>query len=143
MANRLRLIILGAPGSGKGTISKRIVKEFNLSHLSSGDILRANINKGTQTGLKVKDLVAKGQFVPDDLITRVVLPELSQLKAGWLLDGFPRTIVQAKVLDKQGVSVDRVINLNVPFDEIINRLKHRWIHPKSGRVYNLGFRIFF
>lgn len=139
MANRLRLIILGAPGSGKGTISNRIVKEFNLSHLSSGDILRANINKGTQTGLKVKDLVAKGQFVPDDLITRVVLPELSQLKAGWLLDGFPRTIVQAKVLDKQGVSVDRVINLNVPFDEIINRLKHRWIHPKSGRVYNLEF----
>ena len=139
MASRLRLIILGAPGSGKGTISSRIVKEFQLNHLSSGDLLRSNIQKGTQIGIKVKDLVAKGQFVSDDLITRIVLPELSGLKGGWLLDGFPRTLHQCKTLDKQGVTVDRVINLNVPFDEIINRLKHRWIHPASGRVYNLEF----
>ena len=139
MASRLRLIILGAPGSGKGTISSRIVNEYQLNHLSSGDLLRANIQKGTQIGLKVKDLVAKGQFVSDDLITRIVMPELSGLKSGWLLDGYPRTLQQCKTLDKQGVQVDRVINLNVPFDEIINRLKHRWIHPASGRVYNLEF----
>ena len=139
MASRLRLIILGAPGSGKGTISNRIVNEFQLTHLSSGDLLRANIRKGTQVGLKVKDLVAKGQYVSDDLITKMVIPELAQIKSGWLLDGFPRTLNQSKALDKHSLTVDRVISLNVPFEVIINRLKHRWIHPASGRVYNLEF----
>lgn len=139
-ASRLRLIILGAPGSGKGTISTRIVNEFRLTHLSSGDLLRSNIEKKTELGLKIKEDVAKGKLISDDLITKLVLTELNKLNnASWLLDGFPRTLKQAKELDKQKLEVDRVINLNVPFEEIINRLKKRWIHPGSGRVYNLDF----
>ncbi len=140
MASRLRLLILGAPGSGKGTISSRVVNEFRLNHLSSGDVLRNNINRKTEIGLKVKGLVASGKFVPDDLITKIVLNELKQLSySSWLLDGFPRTLNQAKALSEENVGIDRVINLNVPFEVIINRLKHRWVHPASGRVYNLEF----
>ena len=138
--NRLRLIILGAPGSGKGTISSRIVKEFRLTHLSSGDILRSNIQNKTELGLEVKEMVSKGKLIPDDMITKLMLTELKKLnEVSWLLDGYPRTISQAKELDKNRFDVDRVINLNVPFEEIINRLKKRWIHPASGRVYNLDF----
>lgn len=140
MSARLRLIILGAPGSGKGTISSRIVKDLKLNHLSSGDLLRSNIQNKTELGLKVKDLVSKGKLVSDDLMTRIVLQELNKLgNSSWLLDGFPRTLNQCKTLDDKKIFVDRVINLNVPFEEIINRLKHRWVHPPSGRVYNLEF----
>lgn len=138
MASRLRLLVLGAPGSGKGTIASRIVREFNLKHLSSGDILRDNIMRKTNIGVQVKELVANGKFVSDDLITKIVLNELKELQySSWLLDGFPRTLTQAQSLNNQ--KLDRVINLNVPFDVIINRLKHRWVHPASGRVYNLEF----
>lgn len=140
MASRFRLLILGAPGSGKGTISSRIVKEFKLKHLSSGDVLRDNINRKNEIGTKVKELVATGKFVPDDLITKIVLNELKQLNySSWLLDGFPRTLKQAKTLGDEKFGLDRVINLNVPFDVIISRLKHRWVHAASGRVYNLEF----
>lgn len=140
MASKLRLLILGAPGSGKGTISSRIVRDFKLNHLSSGDVLRDNINRKTAIGLKVKELVSSGKFVPDNLITKIVLNELNELKySSWLLDGFPRTLNQAQALTSENVQLDRVINLNVPFDVIINRLKHRWVHPASGRVYNLEF----
>ncbi len=142
MASKLRLIVLGAPGSGKGTISSRLVKEFRLSHLSSGDLLRSHIQNKTDIGLKAKDLVAQGKLLPDEFITRVILQELQKLsgdKRGWLLDGFPRTLAQAQSLDTSKVHVDRVINLNVPFDVIVNRLKHRWVHPPSGRVYNDEF----
>lgn len=138
MASRLRLIILGAPGSGKGTISNRIVKEFRVSHLSSGDLLRSHINKQTEIGQQVKQLVASGKLVSDDLITKVFLAELNKLKEkSWLLDGYPRTLSQCKAMEH--VQVDKVINLNVPFQVIIDRLKHRWIHPASGRIYNLEF----
>lgn len=140
MASKLRLIILGAPGSGKGTISSRIVKDLKINHLSSGDILRRNIQEQTDLGLKVRDLVARGQLVSDDLITKLMISELQrQSSSSWLLDGFPRTLTQCKTLDDKRISVDRVINLNVPFDVIINRLKHRWVHPPSGRVYNMEF----
>jgi adenylate kinase len=136
--NRLRLVILGAPGSGKGTISTRIVKEFKVPHLSSGDLLRAHINQNTEIGQQVKTLVAKGQLVPDDLISRIYLQEVEKWKgSSWLLDGFPRTLAQCRAMEN--VNVDRVVNLNVPFQEIVNRLKHRWIHPSSGRIYNLEF----
>lgn len=142
MTSKLRLIVLGAPGSGKGTISSRLVKEFRLSHLSSGDLLRLNIQKKTEIGLKAKDLVAQGKLLPDEFITKIVLQELQKFSTNqsWLLDGFPRTLTQAKALDSaKDLDIDRVINLNVPFEVIINRLKHRWVHPSSGRVYNTEF----
>lgn len=140
MASRFRLIILGAPGSGKGTISSRIVKDLKLNHLSSGDLLRKQIQNQTELGLKVKDLVTQGKLVSDDLITKIMLQEVQRVSsASWLLDGFPRTLAQCKAIDAKNINIDRVINLNVPFDVIINRLKHRWVHPPSGRVYNMEF----
>ena len=144
MASKLRLVILGAPGSGKGTISSRLVKEFRLNHLATGDVIRANIQKKTELGLKVQELVKKGQLVPDEVVSKLVVSELNIINnsaSGWLLDGYPRTIEQAKALDAKAslFALDKVVNLHVPFKEIINRLKHRWIHPASGRVYNLEF----
>lgn len=139
MSSKLRLIILGAPGSGKGTISSRIVKDLKLTHLSSGDILRRNIQEQTDLGIKVRDLVASGKLVSDDLITKLMIAEVQRQSSSWLLDGFPRTLSQSKALEDKRIFVDRVINLNVPFDVIINRLKHRWVHPPSGRVYNMEF----
>ena len=144
MASKLRLVILGAPGSGKGTISSRLVKEFKLNHFATGDVIRANIQKKTELGLKVQDLVKKGQLVSDDLVGKLVVSELNVINnsaSGWLLDGYPRTLEQAKALDAKAALfvLDKVVNLHVPFKEIINRLKHRWIHPASGRVYNLEF----
>lgn len=139
MASKLRLIILGAPGSGKGTISSRIINQFKITHVSSGDILRSNIQQRTEIGNKVKESISKGQLVSDDIITKLIIQELKKLRTNWLLDGFPRNLNQCKTLENEKISIDKVINLEVPFDEITNRLKHRWVHPPSGRVYNLEF----
>lgn len=143
-ASRLSLIVLGAPGAGKGTISSRICSEFKLAHLSTGDILRHHIANKTELGQRVSKLVSRGQLVSDEIISKVILAELRRAgqfsNAGWLLDGYPRTISQAKRLDAEpGVNVDRVVNLDVPAEEIVNRLRHRWVHPPSGRVYNLEY----
>jgi adenylate kinase len=140
MSSRLRCIILGAPGSGKGTISNRIIKDFRLKHLSSGDLLRKNIENKTPIGLRAKEYVDKGALLPDDFITKIIVEEIKNIhKFDWLLDGFPRTRSQAQSLDDNQIKVETVVNLNVPFEEITNRLKHRWIHAPSGRVYNLEY----
>ncbi|XP_020340401.1 GTP:AMP phosphotransferase AK3, mitochondrial-like [Oncorhynchus kisutch] len=134
-----RAVIMGPPGSGKGTVSGRIVKRFGLSHLSSGDLLRANIKAQTELGLLMKSCIDQGQLVPDDVISRLVLTEMRSIEqSSWLLDGFPRTVTQAETLD--GVcSVDTVINMDVPFQTIKQRLTSRWLHLPSGRVYNIDF----
>ncbi|KAJ1207065.1 hypothetical protein NDU88_002457 [Pleurodeles waltl] len=130
---------MGPPGSGKGTVSDRILKHFGLKHLSSGDLLRTNMQRRTEFGLIAKTFIAQGQLVPDDVITRLILQELKDLdQHPWLLDGFPRTVPQAEALDK-AYQIDSVIDLNVPFDTIKQRLTARWIHPASGRVYNTEF----
>ncbi|XP_041741384.1 GTP:AMP phosphotransferase AK3, mitochondrial isoform X1 [Coregonus clupeaformis] len=134
-----RTVIMGPPGSGKGTVSGRIVKRFGLTHLSSGDLLRANIKAKTELGLLMKSCIDQGQLVPDDIISRLILTEMRSIEqSSWLLDGYPRTLAQAETLD--GVcSVDRVINLDVPFQTIKQRLTSRWLHLPSGRVYNIDF----
>ncbi|XP_003974456.2 adenylate kinase 4, mitochondrial [Takifugu rubripes] len=139
MAKLFRAVIMGPPGSGKGTISKRIAQSFGLEYLSSGHFLRDSVAANTEAGVLVKSYVDRGILVPDDIITRLMLPRLEQLSAhSWLLDGFPRTLVQAQALNRL-VQLDLVIILNVPYATLTERLSHRWIHPPSGRVYNMGF----
>lgn len=134
-----RAVIMGAPGSGKGTVSSRIAQSFGLKHLSSGDMLRANIEAKTDLGLLMKSCIDQGQLVPDDVISRLILTSLRGLeKTSWLLDGFPRTVAQAEALDCV-CDVDSVINLDVPFQTIRERLTSRWVHLPSGRVYNIDF----
>ncbi|XP_018325986.1 GTP:AMP phosphotransferase AK3, mitochondrial [Agrilus planipennis] len=135
----LRAIILGAPASGKGTISSRIIKHFNLEHIASGDRLRLHIKNNTSLGVEAKKYINEGKLVPDELITKFILNEIKQCNSkSWLLDGFPRTLFQAQTLWK-AQKIDVVLNLNVPFDVIIERVKGRLVHLPSGRTYNTGF----
>ncbi|GIY24843.1 hypothetical protein CDAR_513521 [Caerostris darwini] len=130
---------MGPPGSGKGTISSRIVKNFNLSYLASGDILRSHIAQETSKGKEAKKYIEKGQLVPDELVTSLILEQLEAMsKCSWLLDGFPRTVKQAEDLCLKH-NITLAINLAVPDEVIISRLKGRWLHPSSGRIYNTNF----
>ncbi|CAH8433375.1 unnamed protein product [Dicrocoelium dendriticum] len=139
LLSSVKAIILGPPGSGKGTISNRIKKDFPLNYLSSGDILRSHVANKTKIGIAASEYMSKGLLVPDEIVTKMMLGECSNFSgSSLLLDGFPRTIEQAKSLDKE-VNITCVLNLDVPFDEIINRVKCRWIHQPSGRIYNTEF----
>ncbi|CAI5637269.1 unnamed protein product [Oreochromis niloticus] len=130
---------MGPPGSGKGTISKRIAQSFGLQYLSSGHFLREGIAAKTEAGLLVKTYVERSMLVPDHVMTRLMLPRLEQLSGhSWLLDGFPRTLGQALALNNL-YQLDLVISLNIPYETLKERLSDRWIHPASGRVYNMGF----
>ncbi|XP_026323759.1 GTP:AMP phosphotransferase AK3, mitochondrial [Hyposmocoma kahamanoa] len=135
----LKALILGAPASGKGTISSRIVKRYPMVHVSSGDKLRDHIEKQTKLGMEVKKYLNEGKLVPDEVMIKFMITELKNVtNKSWLLDGFPRTIGQANALWKVQ-PVDVVLNLVVPFEVIIDRVKNRWVHLPSGRVYNIGF----
>lgn len=125
--------MVGPPGSGKGTLSRLVIETFGLKHISSGDLLRTSLSKSSSVELAMKE----GKLIPDEMIEKVVFPELSK-HASWLLDGFPRTLVQAQSLMKQH-PVDMVINLNVPDQTIIERLQGRWVHIASGRIYHTVF----
>ncbi|CAD5111613.1 DgyrCDS908 [Dimorphilus gyrociliatus] len=130
---------MGAPGSGKGTISERIIKDFPMKHLSSGDLLRTNMKNKTDVGETAKRFIDNGHLVPDEIMTKLITNELSNFKNGsWLLDGFPRTVVQAKDLLKH-TEIDIAIDLNVPFEVIIERIQGRLVHIGSGRVYHTEF----
>lgn len=131
-------VMIGAPGSGKGTISGRLVKQFQFSYIASGDILRNNIKDQTELGRNAQKYINGGQLVPDNLMIDCILESLKKCGDRWLLDGFPRTVNQAEKLWTVH-KLDAVVHLDVPFDVIIDRIKGRWVHIPSGRVYNIGF----
>jgi len=137
------LLILGKPGGGKGTISGKILKDFpQLHHLSSGDLLRQHVRGQTSLGKEAKSYMEQGKLVPDSLMIDLVMTDATPcLEEGrsLLLDGFPRTIDQAKALDNV-VNVDLVINLDIPTETIVARIADRWIHPASGRVYSYSYK---
>ncbi|XP_039929451.1 adenylate kinase 4, mitochondrial [Hirundo rustica] len=140
MASKLlRAVVLGPPGSGKGTVCERISRSFGLQHLSSGQFLRESLGGGGEAGALAQQYLERGLLVPDHVITRVMMTELEKRREQpWLLDGFPRTLRQAKALD--GIcEPDLVISLNIPFETLKDRLSARWVHPASGRVYNMDF----
>ncbi|KAM6077963.1 adenylate kinase 4, mitochondrial isoform 1-T1 [Theristicus caerulescens] len=140
MASKLlRAVVLGPPGSGKGTVCERIARSFGLQHLSSGQFLRESLRGGGEVGVLAKQYLERGLLVPDHVITRMMMTELEKRREQhWLLDGFPRTLGQAKALD--GIcELDLVISLNIPFETLKDRLSARWVHPASGRVYNMDF----
>jgi len=128
-------LIMGPPGGGKGTISKKLIKDFGFHHISTGDILRGQVRAGSALGQKAKGYMDAGKLVPDDVIIDMVLNELKAVKAEhWLLDGFPRTSVQAESLGKH-LNVDLAVNLAVPNEDIVKRISSRWVHAASGRTY--------
>ena len=137
----MRLILLGPPGAGKGTQAQLIRAKFGIPQISTGDMLRAAIKAGTALGKEARKVMDAGQLVPDDVIIDLVTERLKQLdcKAGYLFDGFPRTIPQAEALKKVGCAIDYVLEIDVPDEEIITRMSGRRVHPGSGRVYHVKF----
>jgi adenylate kinase len=140
----LNIILMGPPGAGKGTQATRIIDEFHLPHISTGDIFRENIAKGTPLGLKAKAIIERGDLVPDDLTIDLVKSRLSQddCAKGYLLDGFPRTIAQAEALKEMGPSIGRAVNLvvdiTVPDEVLMERIAGRRVCPKCGASYNVN-----
>ncbi|KOX73294.1 GTP:AMP phosphotransferase, mitochondrial [Melipona quadrifasciata] len=138
-AAAFRAVILGAPASGKGTMSARIVEHFKMTHISSGDKLRLHMKSNTELGKAVSNYVLSGKFVPDDIMISMINKEIELVAdQNWLLDGFPRTLIQAEKLQKMH-SVNLVLYLDVPVKVILDRVQNRWVHLPSGRVYNVGF----
>ncbi len=139
----LNIILMGPPGAGKGTQAKRIIDAFNLPHISTGDIFRENIAKGTPLGLKAKAIIERGDLVPDELTIGLVRDRLSQddCKNGYLLDGFPRTIPQAEALEVMGPEIERPVNLvidiSVPDEELVRRIAGRRVCPKCGASFHV------
>lgn len=136
----MRLIFLGPPGAGKGTMATRLANHLAIPHISTGDIIRAAIQNGTELGLKVKRIVEAGDLVPDDLTIALVKDRLRAKDAtdGFILDGFPRTIPQAEALHNIS-EIDRVVNFRLEEDEVIKRLSGRRVHKESGRTYHVIF----
>lgn len=135
----MRVILLGAPGAGKGTQAQLIMEKFGIPQISTGDMLRAAVKAGTPLGLQAKDVMNAGGLVSDDLIIGLVKERIAQsdCKNGFLFDGFPRTIPQAEALLEAGVNIDYVIEIDVADEEIVKRLSGRRVHEASGRVYHV------
>lgn len=136
------LLIIGPPGSGKGTQAARVADKLNIKHLSTGDILREAVKEETDLGQKAKAYMEKGELVPDELMLALIEKELDKIgDSGWILDGFPRTMAQAealeKMLDERGEGVDRVILVDVDYEVIVKRLTSRRVCPVCNAVYNL------
>ena len=139
----MKLIMLGAPGAGKGTQAKKIAEKYQIPHISTGDIFRANIKNGTELGNKAKSYMDQGHLVPDELTCDLVVDRINQedCKNGYVLDGFPRTIPQAEALkaalDKMGETIDYAIDVEVPDENIVNRMGGRRACPGCGCTYHI------
>jgi adenylate kinase len=137
----MRLILLGAPGAGKGTQANFIKEKYNIPQISTGDMLRAAVKAGTPLGLAAKKVMDAGGLVSDDIIIGLVKDRLKEADCanGYLFDGFPRTIPQADAMKEAGVAIDYVLEIDVPDEAIIERMSGRRVHPASGRTYHLKF----
>ena len=141
----MKIIMLGAPGAGKGTQAKKIAAKYAIPHISTGDIFRANIKNNTELGQKAKTYMDKGELVPDELVVDLIMDRFKEADCanGYVLDGFPRTIPQAEALDKalsaNGESVDYAINVEVPDENIINRMSGRRACVGCGATYHIQF----
>jgi len=137
----LRIILIGAPGAGKGTQAQYIVREFGIPQISTGDMLRRAVDANTLLGKKAKEIMDKGQLVPDDIMIPLVKERIESHDCGngFLFDGFPRTIPQADALKNADIFINYVINIVVPDEMIIERLTGRRSHPASGRVYHIKY----
>jgi adenylate kinase len=137
----MRIILLGAPGAGKGTQAQYLMGKFGIPQISTGDMLRAAIKAGTELGLSAKKVMDEGKLVSDDLIIGLVKERIAQsdCEKGFLLDGFPRTIPQADAMNEAGVAVEHVIEFDVADEVIVERMAGRRVHPGSGRVYHVSY----
>ncbi|WP_372826629.1 adenylate kinase [Polaromonas sp.] len=137
----MRLILLGAPGAGKGTQATFICQKYGIPQISTGDMLRAAVKAGTPLGLEAKKVMDSGALVSDDLIINLVKDRIAQPDCanGFLFDGFPRTLPQADAMKVAGVKLDHVLEIDVPFEAIIDRMSGRRSHPASGRTYHVKF----
>lgn len=135
----MKIILLGAPGAGKGTQAQFLTDTFSIPQISTGDMLRAAVKAGSELGLKVKSVMDSGGLVTDEIIISLVKQRIKQddCSNGFLFDGFPRTIPQAEALVEAGVDIEHVLEIHVPDEEIVKRLSGRRVHPASGRVYHV------
>ena len=145
MKKNIHIILLGPPGCGKGTQAQKLIREFGFVQLSTGDMLRAAISKGTEIGMQAKSIIDKGELVSDELVIGIVRDRIfsTECECGYMLDGFPRTLAQAEKLDKilldRNQKIDVVFRLCVPDDMAIRRIAGRRFHITSGRSYNIEF----
>ena len=145
MKKNIHIILLGPPGCGKGTQAQKLIREFGFVQLSTGDMLRAAISKGTEIGMQVKSIIDKGELVPDEIVIGIVRDRIfsTECECGYMLDGFPRTLAQAEKLDQilsdRNQKIDVVFRLCVPDDMAIRRIAGRRFHITSGRSYNIEF----
>jgi adenylate kinase len=137
----MRLILLGAPGAGKGTQANFIKEKYNIPQISTGDMLRAAIKAGSELGIAAKKVMDAGGLVSDDIMIGLVKDRLKDCDCenGYLFDGFPRTIAQADAMKEAGINVDYVLEIDVPDESIVERMSGRRSHPGSGRVYHIKF----
>lgn len=137
----MRIILLGAPGAGKGTQAQFIMEKYSISQISTGDMLRSAVKTGSELGKQTKEIMGAGKLVTDELVIALVKERITQedCRNGFLLDGFPRTITQADAMKEAGINVDYVLELDVPDELIVDRIIGRRMHVPSGRVYHVKF----
>ena len=138
----MKLILLGAPGAGKGTQAEVICNHLSVPTISTGNIIRAALKAETEMGLKAKEFINNGQLVPDEVVIGIIKERLAEddCKNGFILDGFPRTIPQAEALDTMGIEIDKVIDIEVPDEKIVERMSGRRVCPACGNSYHLLYK---